>query len=150
MKRLFVLIPALCAFGMLLPGQAQAEPRHQALHQVLYDVKEAIKELEKTDHKLGGHKEAAIRDLRAAEVQIERGLEFCKDPWDRNFRPGREHAAELEKFKDFRHLRHSEAQIERGIVELKKAEGWGEHKEKAIRDMEAALVQVKLCLKELR
>jgi hypothetical protein len=150
MIRVLFLVPALVVAGLLMPSRVEADEFHHArIHQALYDIKEAIKELDKTD-RLGEHKVRAIRDLRAAEVQIVKGLEACKDPWKADFRPNREHMAALEKFKDFRHLRHSEEEIAAAITELKDAKGWGEHREKALRDLEAALVQVKLCIKELK
>jgi hypothetical protein len=150
MIRVLFLVPALVVAGLLLPGSAAAEDfHHKRIHEALYDIKEAIKELEKTD-RLGEHKVKALRELRFADEQILKGLEFSKDPWKPDFRPTREHTAALEKFKDFRALRHSEEAIGHAITELKEARGWGEHKEKALAALEAAREQVKICIRELK
>jgi hypothetical protein len=145
MVRLLPFLPVLALLG-LLPGSANAEPRHPHLHHVLYDIKQAARELAEAKSEFGGYKGPAIEDLNEAAAQVEKLLKAASDPVAPNYMPDPNAVA---GYKDLKHLRHAEDQIERALKELKasNAAGVSEYKEKAIAALEKAWLQVFVCLK---
>ena len=142
MKRFAFVVPAVVV-GLFAPSRAFAV-EHQKLHEALYDIRQAADELEKSDSKFGGHKKEAIEDLRKAATQVEKLLGHVKI-YDPKFEP------KPRDGKDFKHLRHAEKAIDEAIVELEKSKlDFGEHKEKALKDLRQAHKQVVVCIKELK
>jgi hypothetical protein len=137
----------MALFGLFMPGAVRAaEVKHPHMHHVLYDIKEAIKELQDASSDFGGYKGPGIVALKVAAEEVEKLLGAVKDPVPADYKPDPRHTS---AYKDLKHLRHAEVQIEAALKELKasQVEGIGEHKERAIKALEQAWLQVFVCQK---
>lgn len=144
----FLALPVAALAGLLAAGPAPAAPTHHHLHQALHDLKGAVSELEGSKHNYGGHKEAAMKDLVHAAVQVEKCLAAAKDPYPRDFKP---HPDLYKDYKDHAHLRHCEHAIDAAIKHLKESKGnFGGHKDNALAALHAAHAQVKKCLEHAK
>jgi len=143
MSRTLLLVPAIAAVSMLLPGRASAEPKYPHLHHALYEMKEAHKQLKEAGHEFGGHREKALEGLDAAIRQTEKALEAAGDPYH-GFKP---QEGAYHEYKNFVHLRHSVVEMKEARRELKEApHDYKGHRDLAIRYIDYAIEQVDKCL----
>ncbi len=148
MSRTLLLIPAIAAASMLLPGRASAEPKYPHLHHALYEMKEAHKQLREAGHDFGGHREKALEGLDAAIRQTEKCLKEVGDPYHENFRPPE---GIYREYKNFVHLRHSVVEMKEARRELKDAgHDFKGHREDAIRYLDYAIEQTEKCLPHVK
>jgi tetratricopeptide (TPR) repeat protein len=143
MSRMLLLVPAIAAVSMLLPGRASAEPKYPHLHHALYEMKEAHKQLKEAGHDFGGHRERALEGLDAAIRQTEKALEAIGDPYH-GYTP---REGTYHEYKNFVHLRHSVVEMKEARRELKEApHDYKGHRDEAIRFLDYAIEQVDKCL----
>ena len=82
MKRFAVAIAATLLLTTLAPAIAGAQTirteaaNHPRIATAIRELEEAIRYMEAAPHDFGGHKAAAIRDARAAIVQLRAALAF--------------------------------------------------------------------------
>ena|SRR5579871_1114489 len=144
MSRTLLLAPAIAAVSMLLPGRASAEPKYPHLHQALYEMKEAHKQLKEAGHDFGGHRERALEGLDAAIRQTEKCLREVGDPYHEDFRP---REGVYHEYKNFVHLRHSVVEMKEARHALKDApHDFKGHRDEAIRFLDYAIEQCEKCL----
>lgn len=142
----------VCLFGCLLlavPDTQGAEPpKHPAMHKALYDLRQARNELRELKNDLGGHRNKAIAAIDDALVQIEKALVFqkdfnfkgLKDSNDKNDNKGKEGALAI--------LRQTLESLREARAELSNAKNdFGGHKDKAINDIDEAILQIGLGVK---
>jgi hypothetical protein len=143
MSRLSVGTAAVVLLALFVPGRAMAQPKHPFLHHAIYEMRQAQDELKKTPNVFEGHKEKALEALAAAITQTEKALESVGDPY-KGFTPKKEIYAD---YKNFPHLRHSLVSLKEARTALANAkEDFGGHRDKAIKDIDVAIIQVKACL----
>jgi hypothetical protein len=136
-----------CAFGACaLPGTAQAQPKHPALHRAVYELREARTELKESAHDFGGHREKALHAVDAAIGQIDKALVGAGDTV-KGFRPKGDSDG-FKKYKDHPHIRHAlhELREAKGALENAKHD-FGGHREQAIKDINIAMVQLEEVLR---
>jgi hypothetical protein len=145
MFRLLVLSTAAVALGLLATNRATAA--HPHLHHAIYELREAHAELEKAPHNFGGHKERALKDISAAYHQIEKCLEAVGDGYK-----GFNASKDLYKgYANHHHLRHALVELREAHAYLKESpNNFGGHKKKALEDINAAIKQVEICIKEIK
>jgi hypothetical protein len=148
-----VALGGVCLAGWVIlvassPVQAGGKKiLHPRLHAALYELREARTELKEATHDFGGHREKAVKATEAAARQIELALKGADD----NIRPLPTEADVLRKYKLHPHLNHALAVLREARVELKDAShNFGGQREAAIRDVDIAIEQVELCLKNAR
>lgn len=81
MKRIVsAAIVALAVSGFTMPSFAQTVQteamNHPRIAAAIREMEEAIRYMEAAPHDFGGHKAAAIRDTRAAVVQLRKALAY--------------------------------------------------------------------------
>jgi hypothetical protein len=147
MSRSLILTVGAALVGLLMPGLALAQPKHPRLHEALYEMREAHKELKEASNTFGGHKEKALEALDAAIRQTEKALEAVGDPY-KSFTPAK---GVYEPYKDFKHLRHGLDRMRIAVKELRDAQGnFGGHRDAAVKDLEIAITQVEKCINSLK
>jgi hypothetical protein len=147
MSRLLVLIPAVVVVALTTPERVTAEPKHHHLHHAIYEMREAVVELRDAKHDFGGHRERAIHDLHEAIKQTEKALEAAGDPF-KGFLPAK---TIYKEYRDHHHLRHALHMTNEAIKQLREANhDFGGHREKAIRDLEAARHQIEKCIEHIK
>jgi hypothetical protein len=145
MSRLFLAAAAAVTLAVLGPDLAPAQ-KHQPLHHAIYEMREAKQELKLAKGDFGGHRDKAITALDAAIVQTEKALTAVGDPY-KTFTPGKIYS----KYKDYPHLRHAVVEMREAHRELKEAKGdFGGHRDKALKDLDFAIVQVEDCIKNIK
>jgi hypothetical protein len=145
-SRFLTLASAVAALALLAPSTASAQPKHPRLHHAIHELQEARAELLAAKHTFGGHRKRAIHDINAAIKQLHLCLKVVGDPYGR-FEPP---AGIYEKYKNHRHLRHSLHELREARAYLRKAPPiFKGHKAKAIKDIDAAVVQIRLCIKHI-
>lgn len=60
------------------PDHYKKYTHHPHLHHAIHELKEARVELKEASHNFGGHREAALRDVNVAIVQLELALKHAK------------------------------------------------------------------------
>jgi hypothetical protein len=139
-------VGAACLFpaGTLRAG---AKP-HPHIHHALYELREARTELTEAAHDFGGHRKAAVRAVNAAIVQLEKALQFSGDK--RPFK-GTPKAEFYRKYARHPHIHHALHELRETVAELRAAaHDYGGHREAALRDTQAAIRQLELCLEYVR
>lgn len=80
MNRVAAAAAIACALGLATPCIAQTVQteamNHPRIAAAIREMEEAIRYMEAAPHDFGGHKAAAIRDTRAAIVQLRKALAF--------------------------------------------------------------------------
>ena len=101
-------------------------PNHPHLYHALNELREAHLQLREDKHTYGGHKEAALRDINQAIVQIDLMLH------------------------PYYHLHHALWELRDGRKELiETTHNFGEHKLKALAAMDNAIMQIDTILKSM-
>jgi hypothetical protein len=140
LSRRLVALPALAVLlglGLTLgaPAQARAADRFRHLMATLYELKEARKEVKDASHDFGGHRKEALEAIDAAIEQVERCFKFARiDVAD--VKPPKY------DYPNHPHLRHAIVELKEAKEELKDAKEFGEHREKAERDIDFAIKQL--------
>jgi hypothetical protein len=127
-------------------NSASAAPKYPGLHEALYELREARTELKTAAHDFGGHREKALKDIDAAITQIEKALE---SQGDLNVKGEKDRDRDrYNKYPNHPHIHHAIHELGVAKVELKEAKhDFGGHREKAIKDIDAAIDQLSLALK---
>lgn len=147
MRISFVAVAGL-ALGMTLTSVAQAQQQtHPRLHRAIFEMREAERELAAAPHNFNGHRERAVQDLRAAYGELEAALRLVNEPYV-SYTPA---PNAYGRYRNHPHLRHSLEEMRAAKESLEKAPRiFGGHKAKAIRDIDAAIIQVEKCLEHAR
>lgn len=149
-------------------AQEQPGAEHHSLAHAAHEIKAVIESLEKAKHDFGGHREAAIKDCKAAEKQLREGHEFDlkheQEGKDKSADKSADKAADKSDpsgaksdpaAKDAKHHEPSEhARIEHAITILEKAidhlqkapHDFGGHRVDAVKDCQAAMKQLREAL----
>ncbi len=107
-----------------LRGEYKLYTSHPHLYHALAELRAAHQQLREDSHNFGGHKEAALRDMHEAIVQIDLMLHH-------NY-----------------HLYHALWELRDARAELKESKrAWGERKEKSLAVMSNAIGHIELVLK---
>jgi hypothetical protein len=151
---------------MSLPPLAEASPRrapkrepqrvsNAQLHEALHVLQVTKKTLQGADHDYGGHRVEAIKAIGASEHQLKLALQTQAKPGkpggktgDKPGRPGKGGGKQPEP-QDISNLQLAEAIpiLQRTRVFLEKADhDYGGHRAAAVRDLGAAIHQLKLAL----
>jgi len=176
--RLTILTLTACSFLGLTPvfagdppaagtsTQEQPGAEHRSLAHAAHEIKAVIESLEKAKHDFGGHREAAIKDCKAAEKQLREGHEFDLKHDQEGKEKSSVKAEKAEKTeksvtksdpetKDGKHHEMSEhARIEHAITVLENAidhlqkapHDFGGHRVDAVKDCQAAMKQLREAL----
>jgi hypothetical protein len=121
---------------------------HPHLHQALYELREARGELNAAPHDFGGHRKAAVGAVDAAIRELEQALKFSGDK--RPFK-GNPKAEVYRKYVSYPHIHHAMNELRETVSELRSAgHDYGGHREAAVRDTQAAIRQLELCLGQVR
>ena len=137
------ILTAAVAVVALVPLAWSAPPKHPHMHHALFEMREAHKELKAANHNFGGHREKALEALDAAAKQTEIALIAAGDPFGVFTPPPDIYRG----YKNAPHLRHSVVEMREALKEMRGAgHDFGGHREKAIKDIEAAIVQVDHCI----
>jgi hypothetical protein len=145
-RSLTLTLLAACAAGLLAGPNAHAA--HPRIHEALAELRAARGELTRAAHDFGGHRKDALKAVDAAARQLEKALKYAGDP-----RP----ASGGPKPKAGPNARHH-PHIHKAIHELRQtarelraaSHNYGGHREKALKDVEAAIRQLELCLQFAR
>lgn len=179
--RLTILTFTVCTFFGLSPmyagdppatgtsTQEQPGAEHRSLAHAAQEIKAVIESLEKAKHDFGGHREAAIKDCKAAEKQLREGHEFdLKHDQEGNEKSPKkaektEKTEKTEKSvaksdpetKDGKHhelseharIEHAITVLENAIDHLEKApHDFGGHRVDAVKDCQTAMKQLREAL----
>lgn len=131
---------------------AVAQDRHayHHLHHALWELRDAHKELREAKHDFGGHREKGLHDIDAAIKQIDIILRHPEghvkgSPTRADLRE------EYRQYKHHPHLHHAVHELRHAERQLRETRhSFGGHKEAALRDIHAAIVQIELMLKHHR
>jgi flagellar hook-basal body complex protein FliE len=141
--RIGLIVPALLVF-FGLSAAAHAEPKHPHMHQALFELKETRTELKEAAHDFGGHRKEALEAVDAAIAEMEKALEGAGDKY-------KTIVVEKEAYKKFEfhpHIHRAIQELKDTQTELKEAKhDFGGHREKALKDVDYAIEQLKLALK---
>ena len=147
MSRFLVPPTVVAVLVVFAPGRAAAEPKHPHMHHALHEMREAHKELKEAKHDFGGHREKALHDVHAAIVQVEKALEGADDAF-KGYTPEK---GIYDKYKNHPHLHHALHEMRLAHKQLKEAShNFGGHREKALHDLHAAIVQTEKCIEFIR
>jgi hypothetical protein len=127
--------------------RARAEDRqHRHLQAALHELKESRNELEKADHDFGGHRKKAVEAINAAIEQTEGCLKFARIEIRYDEKP------DYKQYRNSPHLRHAVVELREARTELKEAprDLFGEHRDRAVKDIDLALEQIGECVKFAR
>lgn len=140
-------------------GEKEVTEHHQLGHAARV-IKAAIESLEKAKHDFGGHREAALKDCRLAEKQLQEAHEFDLKH-DHDGKEGSAAASEKEPAKkltavpdgkahelgEHSRIAHAISELDRAIEYLQKApHDFGGHRTDAVRDCQAAKKQLEEAL----
>ena len=142
---LVVLAVGVTALVFCGSSHGQGKKPHPHIHHALYELREARSELKGAAHDFGGHRVKAIAAIDAAIVQLEKALKFVGDK--RPFK-GDPKAEVYKKYGAFPHIHHAAFELKETVAEMKAAShDYGGHRVKAIEDTQAALKQLRQCIK---
>lgn len=144
----------LSAFGVLglfamagIAATAQEKHPYHHLHHALWECRDAHKELKESKADFGGHKEKGLKDIHEAIKQLEHILKH-KEAGVKGEPTRGDLREEYKKYKHHPHLHHALHELKHAHHQLKEAKhDFGGHKEAAMRDIHAAIVQIELMLK---
>ena len=154
-KGLSVLFLAVVAVAVGAGPAAAADkkadrPSHVILADALHQLRSINHTLEMANHDYGGHRAAAVHDIKAAEKQIR----LLLDHVHKHYQPkkGEKHPKDI-PLKEPQLL--SDQQLADAIPELRytvqhikdAGHDFGGHKDKAIKDLDTAIVQLENALK---
>lgn len=145
--------------------QVQPGAEHRSLAHAAHEIKAVIESLEKAKHDFGGHREAAIKDCKAAEKQLREGHEFDlkHDQEGKEKSPVKaEKAEKAEKneksvtksdpetkdekqheLSEHARIKHAITVLENAVDHLQKApHDFGGHRVDAVKDCQAAMKQL--------
>jgi hypothetical protein len=135
----------LCLAGWQAPGGVAGEPRHPHMHHALRELREARTELKEASHDFGGHRVKALEAVDAAIKQIDTALKGAKDTIKT---PLKVDADIYKKYKHHPHIHHAIHELKEARTELKEAKhDFDGHRAAALKDTNAAIEQLELCLK---
>ncbi len=139
--------PAL-ACAVLIAGVAQAKAqKHPRLHQAVFEMRQAHKELDSAGYDFGGHRAEALRSLQAAYEQTELALKAVGEPYEGFEPPPNLYGP----YANYPHLRHAKVEMGEAKKALEEAVGlFGGHRLKAIADIKLAQAQVEACIANAR
>jgi hypothetical protein len=148
---LLIVLAALAVVFRSGPALGQkAEHPHYHLHHALWELRDARTELREAPHNFGGHREKAIKAINAAARNLDLALKNTGD----NIKgaPTRGDLREVyKKYPHHPHLHHALHELKHAHRQLKEARhNYGGHRQAALRDMDAAIHQIELCLKHAR
>lgn len=144
-------------------NQEQPGAEHHSLAHAAHEIKGVIESLEKAKHDFGGHREAAIKDCKAAEKQLREGHEFDLKHEQEGKEKSAEKADKAEKsvaksdpatkggkhheLSEHARLQHAITVLENAIDHLQKApHDFGGHRVDAVKDCQAAIKQLREAL----
>ncbi len=130
------------------PSSVAGESKHPHLHHALREMREARTELKEANHDFGGHKVKAMEALDAAIKQIDVALKGAGD----NIKgAGKVDHGIYKKYSFHPNIQHAIHELKEARTELKDAKhDFGGHRAAALRDTDAAIAQLELCLKFAR
>jgi hypothetical protein len=143
---LLLAFSSLALFGFSAAAQEPMHPHHH-LHHALWELRDARKELKEAKHDYGGHREKALLAVDAAIKQLDLALKNTGD--NVKGAPTRgDLKAEYKKYKHHPHVHHAIVECEHAHRQLKEAKhDFGGHREAALRDVNYAIEQLRICLK---
>jgi hypothetical protein len=146
MSRLLLVSGAVVALCLAAPPGSTAQEKHPHLHHAIYEMREAERELREAKHDFGGHRAKALKALEAAVHQTEKALEAVGAPY-KTFKPGKIYGS----YKNHPHLRHALVEMREAERELREAKhDFKGHRERALKDLEHAVAQTKLCIDNIK
>jgi hypothetical protein len=136
----------LFTLGSVCATAQDKHPYHH-LHHALWECRDAHKELKESKHDFGGHKEKGLHAIHEAIKQLEHILKH-KEAGIKGEPTRGDLKEEYKKYKHHPHLHHALHELRHAHHQLKEAKhDFGGHKEAAMRDIHAAIVQIELMLK---
>ncbi len=143
-----LLVPTVVAFAMInSPAVAQEKLKYQKLHEALYELREARKELGGIKGNVGGHKKKAI-DAAAEAV---RSVKLILVVNDEDTSPIKRDKDFYKKWKDYPRARAALEDLRDAKTELEDAKGDFEgNKKRALKDIEVASGEIRALLDALR
>jgi len=138
-----VLGAVVAAVAVVAPCAANAE-EHRTLYRAHYELKEAQVELKGAAHDFGGHRVKALEAVDAAINQINDCLKAVGDKVG-VYKP---EAALYKNYPNHPHIRHAVIELRASRTELKESKiDFGGHRDKAIKDIDYAILQLEEALK---
>jgi hypothetical protein len=123
-----VALSALFALTSVCASAQEKHPYHH-LHHALWELRDAHKELKESKADFGGHKEKGLHTIHEAIKQVE-------------------HILKHREYKHHPHLHHALHELKHAHHQLKESRhDFGGHREAALRDIHAAIMQIELMLK---
>ncbi len=145
-RTIFLLIaPLVFLFAKSPAVTAQPPPRHPKLHIALYELQAARKELKDSRDSYGGHRARAILATDEAIVTLKLMLLVKGD-----LHIGERNAEFYKRHKDNPRLRQALDDLHEARVELRESNSFGILKKRGVRDIERAIEQIELVLKNAR
>jgi len=150
LRKSLTLVP-VCALlvlaGTEMSAWGQQPVRHPRLAAALYELSTARKELADAGGGFGGHRKKALQAIDEAMESLRFILEVKGD----DPRVGLRKPEFYRKFKDYPHLRQVIVDLREAREELRDAKAdFRGRKERALREIDVAIEQVKLCTDSLR
>jgi len=134
--------------GTIAQAQGPKKHPHLHLHHALWELRDARKELKETKFDFGAHKEKALQAVNDAIKQLDLALLYKGD----NIKgvPTRgDLKEEYKKYKHHPHLHHALVELKHAHKQLKEAKHtFGGHRENAVRDVNIAINQIEILLKQ--
>ena len=126
---------------------AQEKHPHHHLHHALWELRDAHKELKESKADFGGHKEKGVVAIHDAIKQLDLALKHPEGHVKGTPTRG-DLREEYKKYKHHPHLHHALHELHHAHRQLKESKhDFGGHREAALRDIHAAIVQIELMLK---
>lgn len=142
----FGVLGLFVAAGVAISAQEKKHPYHH-LHHALWELHDAHKELKESKADFGGHKEKGMHLIHAAAKQLELILKH-KEAHVKGEPTRGDLREEYKKYKHHPHLHHALHELHHAHHQLKESRHeFGGHREAALRDIHAAIVQIELMLK---
>ena len=141
-----LMFPAIAAAALFLasPTRGLAQANFPHLHRAVFEMEKACEELETARHNFGGHKEAAIRDLRKAVLETKEALKHAGFPY-KGF------AAPRYEFPNHPHLREALPEEKHALIDLEHSGNvFGPFRQRAMHALEDAIRQTERCILEIR
>ncbi len=129
---------------------AKKKLHHPHLHHALYELHDARRELNNSSYKFGGHKAKALLAINDAIKHIELALVAHGDNI-KSVATKRDLQEHHKKYAHHPHLHHAIVELRHAHKEMKEAShDFGGHRKAALRDINIAIHQIELLLKDSR
>ena len=144
MTRLMVPALAVAAVCLANPTRGLAQPPiYSHLHRAVFEMEKACEEIEIERHNFGGHKEAALRDLRRAILETKEALKHAGSPYHGS-------PAQHYGYPNHPHLREALPEEKHALIDLEHSGNvFGPFRQRAIHALEDAIRQTDRCIHEL-